>query len=113
MCPAQPGSKYCPSVKPGPDAGVECLEYSRKLYGTFGADVTTIGFPNTTAPVGELYNVIFGIAQPWAHAFAVTPGYAPNAVRIALGPPSLEDLARALRTLRRLAAAPRAEHRLE
>ncbi len=74
VCPAQPGSSYCPAVKPGPNAGVECLESSRKLYGTFGADVTTIGFPNTTAPVGELYNVIFGIAQPWAHAFAVTPG---------------------------------------
>jgi hypothetical protein len=74
VCPAQPGSSFCPTVKPGPNAGVECLESSRKLYGTFGADMTTIDFPNTTAPVGEMYNVIFGIAQPFAHAFAVTPG---------------------------------------
>jgi predicted aspartyl protease len=73
-CPAQPGSTYCPAVKPGPNGGVECLEASRKLYGTFGADMTTIDVPNSTAPVDELYNVIFGIAQPWAHAFAVTPG---------------------------------------
>jgi hypothetical protein len=74
VCPAQPGSSYCPTVKPGPNAGVECIEASRKLYGTFGADMTTIDFPNSTAPVGEMYNVIFGIAQPFAHAFAVTPG---------------------------------------
>jgi hypothetical protein len=74
VCPAQPGSRYCPTVKPGPNAGVQCLETSRKLYGTFGADVATIDFPNSTTPVGEMYNVIFGIAQPWAHAFAVTPG---------------------------------------
>jgi hypothetical protein len=73
-CPAQPGSTYCPTVKPGPNAGVECIEASRKLYGTFGADMTTIDVPNSTAPVAEMYNVIFGIAQPFAHAFAITPG---------------------------------------
>ena len=44
VCPAQPGSSYCPTVKPGPNAGVECLESSRKLYGTFGADMTTSRF---------------------------------------------------------------------
>jgi predicted aspartyl protease len=74
VCPAQPGSSFCPTVKPGPNAGVECIESSRKLYGTFGADMTTIDFPNNTAPIAELYNVIFAIAQPFAHAFAVTPG---------------------------------------
>jgi hypothetical protein len=74
VCPAQPGSSFCPAVKPGPNAGVECIEAGRKLYGTFGADMTTIDLPNSTAPVAEMYNVIFGIAQPWAHAFAVTPG---------------------------------------
>jgi hypothetical protein len=72
-CPAQLGSN-CPGVKQGPNAGVECIEASRKLYGTFGADMTTIDLPNSTAPVAEMYNVIFGIARPWAHAFAVTPG---------------------------------------
>jgi hypothetical protein len=74
-CPADPGSSYCPTVKKGPNAGVECIEASRKLYGTFGADMTTIDFPTSNStPVGEMYNVIFGIAQPFAHAFAVTPG---------------------------------------
>jgi hypothetical protein len=75
-CPAQPGSSSCPTVKPGPNAGIECLEAGRKLYGTFGADMTVINFPTTanSTPVGEMYNVIFGIAQPFAHAFAITPG---------------------------------------
>ncbi len=54
-----------------------------------------------------------GIAITPASAFAVAPGYAPNAVRIALGPPSREDLAGALRTLRRLAEGERREHRVE
>ncbi len=73
-CPAELGSN-CPGVKHGPNEGVACLEAGRKLYGTFGADVTTIGLPfNSTSPVDEMYNVIFGIAQPFAHAFAVTPG---------------------------------------
>jgi len=73
VCPAQPGSSYCPSVKPGPNAGVKCLESGRQLYGTFGAALAAIPVPSTN-PVDELYNVIFAIAQPWAHAFAVTPG---------------------------------------
>ena len=54
-----------------------------------------------------------GIAITPASAFAVTPGHAPNAVRLALGPPSQEELARALRTLRRLAEAQEREHRVE
>ena len=54
-----------------------------------------------------------GIAITPASAFAVTPGHAPNAVRLALGPPSQDELMRALRTLRRLAEAQRQEHRVE
>jgi DNA-binding transcriptional MocR family regulator len=54
-----------------------------------------------------------GIAITPASAFAVTSGHAPNAVRLALGPPNQEELVRALRTLRRLAEAPRPEHRVE
>jgi DNA-binding transcriptional MocR family regulator len=54
-----------------------------------------------------------GIAITPASAFAVAPGHAPNAVRIALGPPSHEELARALRTLRRLAEGEQQEHRVE
>jgi DNA-binding transcriptional MocR family regulator len=46
-----------------------------------------------------------GIALTPASAFAVNPGHAPNAVRLALASPSRDDLARALRTLRRLALA--------
>ncbi|GJE10274.1 PLP-dependent aminotransferase family protein [Methylobacterium longum] len=46
-----------------------------------------------------------GIALLPASAFAVTPGYAPNAVRLALAAPAREDLDQALRRLRRLAFA--------
>ncbi|MHB2207400.1 aminotransferase-like domain-containing protein [Methylobacterium sp. CM6257] len=46
-----------------------------------------------------------GIALLPAPAFAVHPGHAPNAVRLALAAPSREDLDRALRRLRRLAFA--------
>jgi len=46
-----------------------------------------------------------GIALLPAPAFAVVPGHAPNAVRLALATPSREDLAGALRTLRRLAVS--------
>jgi DNA-binding transcriptional MocR family regulator len=44
-----------------------------------------------------------GIAVAPAAAFAVSPGHAPNAVRLALASPPLEVLRGALRTLRRLA----------
>jgi DNA-binding transcriptional MocR family regulator len=54
-----------------------------------------------------------GIAITPASAFAVTPGHVPNAVRLALGPPTQDELVRALRTLRRLAETPRQEHRVE
>ena len=54
-----------------------------------------------------------GIAITPASAFAVAPGHAPNAVRLALGPPSHEELASALRTLRRLAEGEQREHRVE
>lgn len=46
-----------------------------------------------------------GIALLPASAFAVHPGHAPNAVRLALASPSREELDRALRSLRRLAFA--------
>ena len=46
-----------------------------------------------------------GIALIPAPAFAVAPGHAPNAVRLALAVPSHDDLAAALRRLRRLAFA--------
>ena len=46
-----------------------------------------------------------GIALLPAPAFAVHPGHAPNAVRLALATPSREELAEALRTLRRLAVS--------
>ncbi len=46
-----------------------------------------------------------GIALIPAPAFAVAPGHAPNAVRLALAVPSHEDLAASLRRLRRLAFA--------
>jgi len=46
-----------------------------------------------------------GIALLPASAFAVHPGHAPNAVRLALAAPSREELDRALRCLRRLAFA--------
>ena len=46
-----------------------------------------------------------GIALLPASAFAVHPGHAPNAVRLALASPSREELDRALRGLRRLAFA--------
>jgi DNA-binding transcriptional MocR family regulator len=54
-----------------------------------------------------------GIAITPASAFAVTPGHAPNAVRLALGPPNREDLTRALETLRRLAEVQRPDYRVE
>ncbi|MCJ2081221.1 PLP-dependent aminotransferase family protein [Methylobacterium sp. J-090] len=44
-----------------------------------------------------------GIAVTPASAFAVHPGHAPNAVRLALASPPLDALAAALRTLRQLA----------
>ncbi len=44
-----------------------------------------------------------GVALTAAPAFAVHPGHAPNAVRLALAAPSRDDLARALAILRRLA----------
>ncbi len=44
-----------------------------------------------------------GIALAPANAFAVMPGHAPNAVRLALALPSLDDLKRALGSLRALA----------
>jgi hypothetical protein len=72
-CPATPGSTYCPTVKPGKNAGIECLETGRKLYGTFGAALATIPAPSG-APVDELYNPIFAIAHSWAHAFEIRPG---------------------------------------
>ena len=46
-----------------------------------------------------------GMAIIPASAFAVTPGHAQNAVRIALASPTREDLARALGQLRTLALA--------
>ncbi len=46
-----------------------------------------------------------GIALLPASSFAVHPGHAPNAVRLALASPSREELDRALRGLRRLAFA--------
>ncbi|MCF4126020.1 aminotransferase-like domain-containing protein [Methylobacterium sp. SyP6R] len=46
-----------------------------------------------------------GIALIPASSFAVSPGHAPNAVRLALATPSRADLARALGSLRRLALA--------
>lgn len=54
-----------------------------------------------------------GIAITPASAFTVTQGHAPNAVRLALGPPKQEELAGALRTLRRLAESEQREHRVE
>src|SRR5580704_2020823 len=71
-CPAIPNQHNCPGVKRGPNAGIRCLEVGRKLFGTFGADLTTIPVPKER-PVTELYNVLFGIAQPWAASFIVTP----------------------------------------
>lgn len=44
-----------------------------------------------------------GIALIPASSFAVSPGHAPNAVRLALATPARADLARALEALRRLA----------
>ena len=46
-----------------------------------------------------------GIAITPSSAFAVTPGHAPNAVRLALSPPSHEDLRAALTTLSQLCSA--------
>jgi hypothetical protein len=57
-CPAQPGSTFCPSVKPGKNAGVKCLEFSRRLYGTFGADLATINVPDKKHATAELYNAV-------------------------------------------------------
>jgi DNA-binding transcriptional MocR family regulator len=44
-----------------------------------------------------------GIAVTPASAFAVIPGHAPNAVRLALASPAIEELSAALTTLRRIA----------
>jgi hypothetical protein len=71
-CPATPNQHNCPGVKPGPDAGIRCLEVGRKLFGTFGAALSTTPVP-LKKPVTELYNVLFGIDQPWAGSFIVTP----------------------------------------
>lgn len=71
-CPATPNDHNCPGVKPGPNAGIRCLESGRKLFGTFGAALSTKPIPSDK-PVTELYNVLFGIAQPWAASFIVTP----------------------------------------
>jgi DNA-binding transcriptional MocR family regulator len=46
-----------------------------------------------------------GVAITPASAFAVTPGHAPNAVRIAISAPPLKDLEHGLRTIRSLLAA--------
>jgi DNA-binding transcriptional MocR family regulator len=46
-----------------------------------------------------------GVAITPASAFAVTPGHAPNAVRIAISAPPLKDLEHGLRTIRSLAAS--------
>ena len=43
-CPATPNQQNCPAVKPGPNAGIRCLEVGRKLFGTFGAALAT--FPS-------------------------------------------------------------------
>jgi hypothetical protein len=73
-CAAEPGSRGCPSVRPGPGAGIACLEASRKLYGHFGAAPWTIGIPRgSPQPKIELYNILLGIPQPWASAYVVTP----------------------------------------
>ncbi|HEY1681463.1 MAG TPA: hypothetical protein VGF98_07510 [Candidatus Tumulicola sp.] len=82
-CPATPNQQNCPGVKPGPDAGIRCLEAGRKLFGTFGAALATIPVPSTK-PVTELYNVLFGIDQPWAASFVVTPS------AIEVGPYSID-----------------------
>ncbi len=44
-----------------------------------------------------------GIAITPASAFTVSPGHAPNAVRLALAPPALDELSSSLRTLAALA----------
>jgi DNA-binding transcriptional MocR family regulator len=46
-----------------------------------------------------------GVAITPASAFAVTPGHAPNAVRIAISAPPLRDLEHGLQTIRSLAAS--------
>jgi len=71
-CPATPNQHNCPGVKPGRNAGIRCLEVGRKLFGTFGAALSTVPVPSNK-PVTELYNVLFGIDQPWAASFIVTP----------------------------------------
>jgi DNA-binding transcriptional MocR family regulator len=45
---------------------------------------------------------LLGVAITPASAFAVTPGHAPNAVRIAISAPPLKDLEHGLRTIRSL-----------
>ncbi|MBV8490442.1 MAG: hypothetical protein JO199_07935 [Candidatus Eremiobacteraeota bacterium] len=71
ICPAQAGGYNCPNVRPGPNAGIECLEAGRGLYGHLG------GAPWIT-PVGtsghDIFTVLLGIAQPWASSYVVTPG---------------------------------------
>jgi DNA-binding transcriptional MocR family regulator len=46
-----------------------------------------------------------GVAITPASAFAVTPGHAPNAVRVAISAPPLKDLEHGLRTIRSLSAS--------
>lgn len=54
-----------------------------------------------------------GIAVAPASAFAVSPGHAPNAVRLALASPPHEALVRAVQRLRRLAEAGEGEIAVE
>ncbi|WP_341992786.1 PLP-dependent aminotransferase family protein [Azorhizobium sp. AG788] len=54
-----------------------------------------------------------GIAITPSSAFSVTPGYAPNAVRLALSPPPLATLRAALLTLRRLMESGPVESEIE
>ena len=54
-----------------------------------------------------------GIAVAPASAFAVNPGHAPNAVRLALASPTPERLREALERLRRLAESDAADHGVE
>ena len=73
-CPAEPNAKHCPNVNPKrKDAGIYCLVEGRKLYGTFGADLEPKIVRSHHKAAFELYNAIFGLAQPWANAFIVTP----------------------------------------
>jgi hypothetical protein len=71
-CPAHLSPQNCPGVKPGRNAGIRCLEAGRKLYGTFGASLSSFPIP-AASPIAEMYNVFFAIDAPWAARFVVTP----------------------------------------